>query len=158
MYQSSHGARFYIFQVDTYKQADAEDWWSKLPAIQENLLNSAVTAVKVCPSGSTTVLHVKGYAIAGPSGQVAKVDISINEGQTWQPTSITYQEGKWSWTLWEGTIDLENRENSGTNNEDGKKPQVVISRAVDANGNEQALEVEWNLRGVAFTAVGEATF
>lgn len=76
--------------------------------------------------------------------------MSCNRGRTWKPAKITYQEGKWSWTLWEAaiTVDVEDGEEQG-------RKVVLWSRAEDESGRKQELESEWNLRGVGYAGVGE---
>ncbi|PCH42233.1 molybdopterin binding oxidoreductase [Wolfiporia cocos MD-104 SS10] len=130
--------------VQSHDAADSEDWWSRVPAIQANPLNSTVASAKVVPPN---VLHVKGYAVRGPSGQVREVQVSADEGKTWLPATITYQEGRWSWTLWEAYVGLEQMKNA----RQGK----VWCRAVDVSGVVQEIDMDWNLRGVAYSAVDE---
>jgi len=95
---------------------------------------------------SKDTLFVKGYAVPGPQGNVRNVEVSIDDGETWHETQITYQRGKWSWTLWE--IELDCKECSGT----------VFSRAIDTEGNIQPREGVWNLRGVAYNGWGCASW
>jgi len=129
----------HYLQVDT-KQA-AHLLWSKYPAMTTLPLNSVVsTAYK----SSIDTLFVKGYALPGPSGNVTAVEVSINDGQTWDKTNIIYQEGKFSWTIWEGNISCSAQ--SGT----------VYSRATDSSGHVQPKMGQWNLRGVAFNGWGKA--
>ena len=131
-------------QVQTHEMADSEAWWSQVPPIQENPLNSVIGEVHLQDSQ----LFVKGYAVGGPDGQVRTVEVSIDEGHTWSPARITYQEGRWSWTLWEARLTLP----------EGVQHGVVYSRAVCERGNVQPCEVDWNLRGVAYSAFGEKEF
>lgn len=126
--------------------ADAESWWSKVPPVQSTPLNSVVAIAKLTKSG----LHVKGYAVGGQSGQVSKVEVSIDEGRTWQPATIIYQDGPWSWTLWEACIRLATRPDQLH----GK----VYSRAIDVSGKVQLQDTDWNLRGVCYSAFGEERF
>jgi len=113
--------------------------WCKYPAMTALPLNSVVAqAMHVADN----TLYVKGYAIPADSGNVQAVEITLDEGKTWQPTKITYQEGSWSWTLWEAEIAC-----SADNG-------VLYSRAVDAAGNVQPQEGTWNLRGVAYNGWG----
>lgn len=102
-------------------------------------LNSVV-AVATYTSDST--LFVKGYAVPGGNGNVSAVHVSIDGGDSWVPTTITYQEGKWSWTLWE--VELKDVPSNG----------LVYSRATDVKGNVQKRESAWNMRGVAYDAWG----
>lgn len=102
-------------------------------------LNSVVGVVH--PSDENK-LFVKGYALPGPRGNVKRVEISLDDGDTWQDTNITYQEGSWSWTIWEAEVDC--NASSGT----------VYSRAIDVEGNIQPRQGVWNMRGVAYNGWG----
>ncbi|EGN98671.1 hypothetical protein SERLA73DRAFT_160387 [Serpula lacrymans var. lacrymans S7.3] len=171
--------------VISHDMADAQDWWSRVPAIQAIALNSVVATVQRVPSVITNITNVSpythghvtpdvgrivlratGYALSGT--RITKVDISADSGKNWVPAQITYQEGKWSWSLWEGDIAVSasntangingiNGEN-GHNTENGvatKRVVTVWSRAQDESGDVQVTECAWNLRGVGFCAVGE---
>lgn len=148
-------------QVTTRHKADSENWWFKIPPIQDNPINSVVATVNLVHTNSANVDHdsynllTRGYALSG-SGQIEKVEVSTNEGQTWVPAKITYQEGRWSWTLWEAHLNLPT---DGENRQpvEGAKQVTIWSRATDENGAQQVPDCDWNLRGVAYCAVGEKT-
>ncbi|KAJ7158924.1 Oxidoreductase, molybdopterin-binding domain-containing protein [Mycena filopes] len=135
-----------ILPPEVDSKAAALSLWSKYPSMSALPLNSVVASVTPIPQpGSSLVsLFVKGYALPGAStnGNVSAVEVSIDDGATWTPARISYQEGKWSWTLWELTFDEVPR--AGT----------VYSRAMDDVGNVQPREGLWNLRGVGFNAWG----
>ncbi|KAI0661859.1 molybdopterin binding oxidoreductase [Cubamyces menziesii] len=125
-------------EVDTPEKAAPV--WSKVPSLTTLPLNSVVGSVT--RKGDDAIL-VKGYAIACGDVQVAKVELSTDDGTTWHEARITYQEGKWSWTLWEAL--LEHVPASG----------VVYSRATDQSGQVQARNGKWNMRGVAYNPWGQ---
>ena len=87
-------------------------------------------------------LFVKGYATHYMASVVTKIEVTVDGGEHWQPARITYQEGKWRWTLWEASV-------NGVN-EHG----TVRCRAWDADSNVQPQECKWNLRGVAYNPWG----
>jgi sulfite oxidase len=124
-------------QVDT--TAAAESLWSQYPSMTVLPVNCIIGSI--IPLSSDTIL-VKGYAMQGAGGQIKCVEVSVNEGRKWKLAEITYQEGKWSWTLWEAL--LEGVESEGE----------VCCRATDEQGYTQQRECEWNLRGVGYNAWG----
>ncbi|KAI0761002.1 molybdopterin binding oxidoreductase [Trametes elegans] len=124
-------------EVDTKEKAGPI--WSKVPALTSLPLNSVVASVIRRDIDS---MLVKGYAIGCGNVQVAKVEVSIDDGASWRDARITYQEGKWSWTLWEAL--LEHVPDSG----------VVYSRATDVQGRVQERSGKWNMRGVAYNPWG----
>jgi len=101
-------------------------------------LNSVIAVA----TRTENTLYVKGYAIPGSCGNVRAVEITIDAGKTWHSARILYQQGKWSWTLWEA--ELGGVERCGR----------VYCRAIDSEGNLQPQEGIWNLRGVAFNGWG----
>ncbi|KAF8072101.1 Oxidoreductase, molybdopterin-binding domain-containing protein [Lyophyllum atratum] len=118
---------------------EAKPLWPKFPCMTALPLNSVIGSVILT---SPTSLYIKGYAVPSPSANVAGVEVTRDNGKTWHDARITYQEGKWSWTLWEAELD--NVSESG----------VVFCRARDGKGEVQPREGTWNLRGVAFNAWG----
>jgi len=124
-------------QVETPEAA--KEQWKKYPPLTALPINSVVASILKTSDSS---ILVKGYALPGLLGNVDAVEVTVDDGKTWHPAKITYQEGKWSWTLWEAC--LRNVGESGT----------VKTRAVDTNGVRQPKEGQWNFRGVAYNPWG----
>lgn len=55
------------------------------------------------PAGPTTV---SGYALAGGDRGIARVDVSLDEGRTWQQADLDEQASPWSWRFWRTTVEL----------------------------------------------------
>ncbi|KAA1467670.1 sulfite oxidase [Dentipellis sp. KUC8613] len=147
--------------VTTHAQADSESWWTKVPPLEANTLNSVIATARIIPPGSppesptppaSVTIAAKGYALGGAAARIARVALSADRGASWVRAHITYQEGRWSWALWEAIVVA-------------RVPQppppgtrvVLWCRATDEDGVSQVYgeESEWNLRGVAYSAVGE---
>lgn len=132
-------------------KAAALPLWSKYPCMTSLPVNSVVASIIPVPSASAVgkyTLAVKGYATPSAHAQIVRVEVSTDSGVTWLPARITYQEGRWSWTLWQATLEV--------SCEDGQadKGGKVWSRATDESGDCQAQEGVWNLRGVGFNSWG----
>ena len=129
------------------------DWdtadFSSSPAIQELPVQS-----KICvPVNNETVkagsdLILKGYAYSGGGRGINRVDITCNDGQTWQPAELLGAEQPynkaWAWQLWKAQIKVPDDAESFT----------VASRAVDSSYNVQPEDIRhiWNIRGVLSNA------
>ncbi|EKM58404.1 uncharacterized protein PHACADRAFT_252696 [Phanerochaete carnosa HHB-10118-sp] len=124
----------------------ADQFLSKFPPILANPINSVIGSVKI----HNGQLIIKGYAVGGEAGQIKEVSVSVDGGRDWVPAKIIYQDGRWSWTLWEATISLLGgpAEYHGT----------VYSRAQDTSGNTQSKDTGSNPKGVAAAGYGEAQF
>lgn len=135
----------------------AQPYWSQSPSIQALPINSVIASItptlSMSPHASTNSdsqpLLVKGYAMGSGSaigGRVAAVQISADAGASWRDARITYQEGRWSWALWECVLAVPA----------GRGEVEVLCRAVDEQGTMQKAECAWNFRGVAYNAYGKA--
>ncbi|MES3035585.1 MAG: sulfite oxidase [Gemmatimonadota bacterium] len=80
---------------------------------------------------------VRGWAVGAAGAQVTAVEVSLDDGATWQPATLSDERARWSWTLWQATVTLP----AGVH-------QVVV-RAHDTTGTPQpsALREAWNVKG-----------
>ncbi len=78
---------------------------------------------------------VRGIALGGDCG-VARVDLSIDAGRTWQPTKLGADEGKYSFRRWEASVPLT-----------GKGDHAVLVRCTNTAGVVQPPVPNWNTGG-----------
>jgi len=137
----------------------AAPYWSKIPSIQALPVNSVIASIAPSLNSNEAIL-VKGYAMGsgGPGGRIAGVQVSADGGESWNDARITYQEGNWSWTLWECILNVEETKSlakAGTDTEgSGAREVELLCRARDQRGDMQKPECAWNFRGVAYNAYG----
>ncbi|CAO3682403.1 unnamed protein product [Rhizopus stolonifer] len=124
--------------IATEDQANA--YWCKLPAIGEYNVQSYVCS----PSdglhdGPRLKQQVQGYALSGGGRSIQRVDVSGDDGKTWNTAQLHQPQVNnvrvWSWCLWFVTIET-------------KKNIRIVCRAVDSAGNIQPEYPIWNYRGV----------
>ena len=89
-------------------------------------------------------LEIKGIAYSGGGNNIIRVDVSINDGNSWIKAELN--EGKeqkkyqaYAWTFWTAKIPVENQ-----------KSFNIICKATDINYNTQPNNIKdiWNLRGI----------
>lgn len=142
--------------------------WTAAPAIQEMPVQSVITNTRELSRHNTnhrSLLQVygleedsvllEGYAFAGGGRRIARVDISVNGGQSWQQAELlnqNLQQGSksWSWTNWrfaapKGVVSV---------------GQSCIVKAVDEANNCQPEQFEptYNFRGNLTNAWHRVTF
>lgn len=84
-------------------------------------------------------LTVRGYALAGDDRGVARVDVSLDGGESWLQARLESELSPWAWQLWSLTADVT------------PGPRRILARAWDTTG---ALQPEsaaalWNPKGYA---------
>lgn len=134
-------------------------FWDKVPSITTLAVNSVIASMILVPSQSgllneTEKVRVKGYTMGrgGKGGRITSVEIAVDKNgeENWVEAQITYQEGKWSWTLWQCELDVSEAKQEAESH--GKRELQILARARDEIGEMQKRECAWNLRGVAFNA------
>lgn len=124
------------FQAIDYVYLSNEGDYHNAVPVTEMKVNSVIT----WPSrgeqlhlGSHTV---RGFAWAG-KGWISKVEVSLDNGMTWQTASLTSPEhGPYTWTCWEFSWNI---------TEPGH--YFLQVRAQDSGGNLQPKTAPWNVKG-----------
>jgi len=128
------------FQAHAYQlfppQASAEtvDWDSGLQ-LSELQVNCVITFPQKNNVVKSKTLNVQGYALGAK--KIARVDVSIDGGETWSTAKLLHQKEKWAWAFWEADIQLPNGEHE------------IIARAFDTASNTQPEDAKhvWNFKG-----------
>jgi len=79
--------------------------------------------------------RVRGIAFGGDCG-VAKVELSLDGGKSWQTTRLEKEEGKYGFRRWESDLTLP-----------GAGPHAVSVRCTNSKGEPQPLKTTWNPQG-----------
>jgi len=89
------------------------------------------------------MLHVHGAAWAGEA-EIVKVEISTDDGGTWQPARLDREQAKYAWRLWSYAW---------------KAPKpgdyTFLSRATDSQGRVQPATADWNPSGYLYNAIDQ---
>jgi len=96
-----------------------------------------MTRDRTLPAGEV-VLEGRAWSGLAP---IASVEVSADGGSTWSPADLESASERWAWRGWTCPWQAEPGE------------YVLCSRARDEAGNEQPLEMPWNLGGYANNAV-----
>ncbi|HKF77132.1 MAG TPA: molybdopterin-dependent oxidoreductase [Candidatus Dormibacteraeota bacterium] len=101
----------------------------------------SVNAVICSPGDGDTVaagpVAVEGYATAGGPRWVARVDVSVDDGQSWTGAELLGPDEPGAWRLWRAELNLEEGE------------RQIVARALDSSANIQPDQPGplWNFRG-----------
>lgn len=119
----------------------------KIPSMQDLPIQSAIVTPKAGSTVELDDLEVKGFAWSGGGRGIVRVDVSIDEGNTWVTADLL--DGKdqpynraWAWTFWEASVPVPDALKG--------KEITVLCRAVDSAYSTQPERPEplWNLRGL----------
>jgi sulfite oxidase len=117
----------------------------------ENVSLSLATTSEKDEKKRTVEMSAKGFAWSGGGRAIIRVDVSANNGLTWQTANL--KEGSdqplskaWAWTFWE----IDDLEVDTTHLKPGDEIKVLV-KATDASYNAQPENPAaiWNLRGLA---------
>jgi sulfite oxidase len=70
-------------------------------AVNSDILDPADGAVRAAGP-----VEVSGYAFGGDGREVARVDVSADQGRSWRPAELGDSYGPWAWRLWHAVLDL----------------------------------------------------
>jgi sulfite oxidase len=115
---------------------DAKDMAPLTGLVVKSLITRPVEGATIAPGK----IEVNGFAWAGET-DIARVDISLDHGATWQPARLVGEQAKYSWRQFAFSFEA-------------TKPEsyLIMSRATDANGRTQPMAPPWNPSGYLWNA------
>ncbi|KAJ3258044.1 hypothetical protein HK104_007007 [Borealophlyctis nickersoniae] len=138
----------------TNDQAEKEGWWFKPDyIINERNINSVISHpahdesldVRSYLASPDPTYTLKGYAYSGGGRKVTRVEVSMDDGVTWELVDeLTYGfeprhgDKYWCWFLWEHKVEVGRLLGA----------KEVMVRAWDSAQNTQPKEITWNLLGM----------
>jgi DMSO/TMAO reductase YedYZ molybdopterin-dependent catalytic subunit len=105
----------------------------------EPLKGLAVKSLITAPAHNASLaagkVAVAGFAWAGEN-DITAVDISIDNGATWQPAKLTGEQARFTWRRFEHEFTATKAQS-----------YLILSRATDSKGNMQPAVAQWNPSG-----------
>ncbi len=114
---------------------EGPDYPSKV-VLRQQTIKSAVAL----PWGATLPAgrqRVRGFAWS-PAGRISRVDYSLDRGATWLPAFLREPNIPRAWARWDFEWDARPGEH------------VILTRAVDDQGNTQPASIPWNAQGYGY--------
>ena len=108
------------------------------PVTELPVKSTITTHPEKTKAGSPAV--VGGFAFSG-AGEIAKVEVTEDDGATWKPAVLGKDHDRFAWRLWSHTF---------TPKAAGKVR--ILARATDSRGGVQPKEAVWNQSGYFHSA------
>lgn len=128
--------RYPIKRVAPGATVDAKDMAPLTGLVVKSLITRPADGTTVSPGK----IEVAGFAWAGET-DIARVDVSIDHGASWQAARLVGEQAKYAWRRFEFTFD-------------GTRPEsyLIMSRATDSAGRTQPMSPPWNPSGYLWNA------
>ena len=106
-------------------------------------INSIIVEPANGASFSAGTVPVRGSAYAGEAG-IQKVDVSVDDGQTWNPAKLSGLQQPYAWRHWEYMWQAEQPGDF-----------TIMARATDTDGRRQPATARWNKLGYGNNGIRE---
>lgn len=130
------GYRYPTKRVSPGAAVDAKDMAPLTGLVVKSLITRPLDGAVVRPGP----VAVAGFAWAGET-DISAVDVSPDNGATWQAARLVGSPVKYTWRRFEYTFDARKAE-----------VRTILSRATDAKGNAQPIVPQWNPSGYLWNA------
>ncbi|EIW80416.1 molybdopterin binding oxidoreductase [Coniophora puteana RWD-64-598 SS2] len=104
----------------------------KTPILQEISMASVIVTVdSITNDRGNAWLRIKGYTVSrAPSSHI---EVSTDAGRTWVEMHTVYQEGRWSWILWTGDVEVSRASFN-------RSKQTIWTRTCDMKGDVRGVD------------------
>jgi len=130
------GYRYPTRRVAPGAAVDAKDLAPLTGLVVKSLITRPLDGAVVAPGPMT----IAGFAWAGETA-IAKVEVSTDNGATWQPATLAGSAVPYAWRRFEFTFTATTQET-----------RTILSRATDASGHAQPVVPQWNPSGYLWNA------
>lgn len=130
------GYRYPTRRVAPGAAVDPKDMAPLTGLVVKSLITKPLDAATLPPGK----IEVGGFAWAGEV-DIARVDVSTDQGATWMPARLVGERAKYSWRRFEYVFDAARPES-----------YLIMCRATDANGRTQPVTPPWNPSGYLWNA------
>jgi hypothetical protein len=89
------------------------------------------------------IVPIRGAAYAGETG-IQAVDVSVDDGRTWQPASLIGPHETYAWRHWEYLWEVRQAGEF-----------TIMARATDSSGRQQPETAYWNVLGYGNNGIRE---
>jgi len=129
------------FMATGYRYADGSP-------VERLRVKSLITAPLAGARVRAGRITVTGQAWSGlGAGGIRSVDVSLDDGRSWQPTRLTGKDYPYAWRGWEAELDIT-----------GPGPQRLLARATDRSGATQPRTADPNPGGFGNNSMPEVQF
>lgn len=120
--------RYPVKQVAPGAAVDPKDMAPLTGLAVKSLITKPLDGATIAPGK----IEVAGFAWAGEAS-ISKVEISSDNGATWQPARLTGENARYTWRRFEAQVNAARPESL-----------LIMSRATDSNGRTQPIAPPWN--------------
>ena len=138
-HESFHEADYYVYVPEG--EIDGTNDGAKPARVTSMAVKSLITWPTRGLTVSAGAHTIRGMAWSG-EGPISKVEVSVDNGSSWQPAQVKRSKSPYSWQKWEFVWEAAHPGHF-----------LVRARATDVNGRVQPDKADWNFRGFANNSI-----
>ncbi len=111
--------------------------------VKDIKIKSIIVEPAIDDSFPTGIVPIRGAAYAGEAG-IRQVDVSVDNGRTWNPANLIGLQETYAWRHWEYIWQAKQ-----------KGDYTIMARATDTDGRQQPETAYWNVLGYGNNGIHE---